>query len=98
MGSPSTNGAVVPRVEWSKAVLNETSPVGLDGYVEYLEVKQNVEVIATFQSDQPILSGRPAATRNRTGNGTVIKLGFWPKDDSFVNLMQTLLRDAGNFS
>jgi beta-galactosidase len=82
------------QVRWHKGILSATSPVGLNGYVEYLELQPNIEVIATFESDQPILNGRPAATRNRIGTGTVIKLAFWPNDDSFVSLIQKMLPDA----
>jgi beta-galactosidase GanA len=96
MGSPSTNGRADQQVRWNKEILSAPSPVGLDGYVEYLELQPNIEVIATFESDQPILNGRPAATRNRIGTGTVVKMGFWPKDDSFLNLVQKLLPDATN--
>jgi hypothetical protein len=91
MGSPSTNGAPEPKVAWSERGISEPSPVGLNGYVEYLELEPHVEIIAAYQSDQQVLSGRPAATRNRLGNGTVIKLGFWPADDSFLSLVSSLV-------
>jgi beta-galactosidase len=90
IGSPSKGGREEPEVTWSDATLNRTSPVGLDGYCEYLELAREAEVIAAFRSDQEILDGRPAATRRRLGQGTVIKLGFWPKDDSFLALVQSL--------
>ncbi len=50
-----------------------TSPVGFDGYCEFLEVGPEAEVLATFQSDQAILEGRPAATQQtgaRSGGQT----------------------------
>jgi beta-galactosidase len=95
MGSPSTSGRADQRVRWNQPILAETSLVGLNGYVEYLELEPGAEVVATFESDQEILHGKPAAARNRIGKGTVIKLGFWPKDDGFVNLLQTVLPSAG---
>lgn len=96
MGSTSTSGRAEPRAQWKVAGLTAISPVGLDGYVEYLELEPNVEVIARFESDQEILNGRPAATRKRLGTGTVVKMAFWPKDDSFLNLLQELLPHASN--
>ena len=65
-----------------------TSPVGLDGYCEFLEVGLEAEVLARFRSDQAILDGRPAATQRRLGRGFVVKLGFWPGDDSLMNLIR----------
>jgi len=97
MGSPSENGAAEQKVVWSERALGEASPVGLDGYVEYLEVEPHVEIIATFKSDQQILNERPAVTRNRIGTGTVIKLGFWPANDSFLRLLHSLVPNTGSF-
>jgi beta-galactosidase GanA len=75
------------------AWLGGLSPVGIDGYCEYLDIQPEaeVEVIGRFQSDEPTLHDRPAITRRKVGNGSVIKLAFWPKDDSVVNLFRGLL-------
>ncbi|MGB8029909.1 MAG: hypothetical protein WCF30_09610 [Terracidiphilus sp.] len=51
----------------------------------------NVETIGTFKSEQSILDGRPAATFRKLGKGVVVKLAFWPKDDSFLVLLERLL-------
>jgi beta-galactosidase len=96
MGSPPESNKAEQVVLWSEQAPGESSALGLGGYVEYLEVEPHVTIIATFKSDQQILNGRPAATRNRIGAGTVIKLGFWPADDSFANLIQKLLPNASN--
>ena len=56
--------------------------MGLDGYCEFLEVGPEADVLARFRSDQAILDGRPAATKRSLGRGVVVKLGFWPGDDS----------------
>lgn len=68
--------------------MSGTSPVGLDGYCEFLEVGPEAEVVAKFQSDQAILEGRPAATQRKLGRGVVVKLGFWPGDDSLMSLIR----------
>ena len=65
-----------------------TSPVGLDGYCEFLEVGAEATVLARFRSDQAILDGRPAATQRSLGRGVVVKLGFWPGDDSLMSLIR----------
>ena len=68
--------------------MSGTSPVGLDGYCEFLEVAPETEVLGRFRSDQPILEGRPAATQRSIGQGVVVKLGFWPGDDSLMSLVR----------
>jgi len=97
MGSPSQSGKREQEVQWRGTGLSRVSPVGFDGFVEYLEVRGQTQVIATFKSDQNILDGGAAATRRQFGKGTVIKLGFWPKDDSFSALLQELVPPANGF-
>ena len=74
-----------------------TSPVGLDGYCEFLEVDPEAELLATFKSEQAILDGRPAVTQRKLGRGVVVKLGFWPGDDSLLPLIRQLISDGGEF-
>jgi hypothetical protein len=74
-----------------------TSPVGLGGYCEFLELGPEAEVIATFKTDQSILDGRPAATRRKLGRGNVVKLAFWPGDDSFLSLVRQMMPDGSAF-
>ena len=74
-----------------------TSPVGLNGYCEFLEVDAEAELLATFKSDQAILSGRPAVTQKKLGRGVVVKLGFWPGDESLLRLIRQLISDGGEF-
>ncbi len=81
-----TSGERQPRVQW----LGGTSPAGIDGYCEYMDVEQGLEVIGSFRSAEPVLDGRPAATRKRLGKGSVIKLAFWPGDDSVLKLFRGL--------
>jgi len=81
-----TSGLRQQRVQW----LEGTSPVGIDGYCEYMDVEPGVEVVATYRSAEPVLNGRPAATRKRLRKGSVIKLGFWPSDDSILKLFREL--------
>ncbi len=66
------------------------SAVGADGYCEFLDVSPEAQVIATFESAEPLLDGRPAATRRKIGKGVVIKMAFWPKDDSLLELLERL--------
>jgi len=83
-----------PEAEWQGGGITGISPVGLEGYCEFLELDSDVKVIATFKSQQPILNGRPAVTQRKLGRGTVVKLAFWPSDDSFLRLIQQLLPDS----
>jgi len=78
------------RVVWTGAGMQGTSKVGIDGYVEYLDVSPGAEVIAKFQSNEPVLNGRPAATLRKTGKGRVVKLAFWPDDDAVARLARLL--------
>ena len=91
MGTSADKGREDQRVEW----LGRVSPVGIDGYCEYLDVKAGAEVIGRFQSAEPVLNNQPAATRQRLGKGSAIKLAFWPKDDSVAQLFRSLLPAAG---
>jgi beta-galactosidase GanA len=82
------------QVEWTGGGMSGTSPVGLDRYCEFMEVGPEAEVVAKFRSDQAILEGRPAATLRKLGRGAVIKLGFWPGDDSLLSLIRHLVPDT----
>jgi beta-galactosidase GanA len=82
------------QVEWTGGGMSGTSPVGLDNYCEFLELGPEAEVVAKFRSDQAILEGRPAATLRKLGRGVVIKLGFWPGDDSLLSLIRHLIPET----
>ena len=75
-----------PSVEWR----NQTTPVGIDGYCEFMDVAPEVEVLGKFRSSDEGLNGQPAATRRRLGKGSVIRLAFWPGDDSALQLFRDL--------
>ena len=86
-----------PEVEWKGGGLSGFSAVGLEGYCEFLEVDSSAETIATFKSSQAILDGRPAATQRKIGHGVVVKLGFWPGDDSLLRLINQLVPESRSF-
>jgi beta-galactosidase len=86
MGTSADKGREDQHVEW----MGRSSAVGIDGYCEYLDVAPDAEVIGRFSSAEPVLDGRPAAVRKRTGKGVVVKLAFWPKDDSVARLFRDL--------
>lgn len=87
------------RVDWIGGGMSGTSTVGLDNYFEFMEVGPQAEVVARFRSDQAILEGRPAATLRKMGRGAVVKLGFWPGDDSLLSLIRQLVpEDEGTLS
>ena len=67
------------------------SPIGLEGYCEFLEVGPEAEVIAKFKSRLSIVAGRPATTVRKLGRGRVVKLAWWPGDDSLLGLVRQLL-------
>ena len=90
MGTSADAGREDQRVAWLDAV----SPVGIDGYCEYLKVQPGAEIFGRFQSSEPVLNGQPAAVRRRSGSGSAIKLAFWPKDDSLLNLLRPLAAGA----
>jgi beta-galactosidase len=88
VGSPDNGDKQQLVVNWSGSLLSGQSPVGLDGYMEYFEIRHpDTKVIATFESKQDIVNGRPAAALRTLGRGQVIKLAFWPRDDSFPTLI-----------
>ncbi|HXW15939.1 MAG TPA: beta-galactosidase [Terriglobia bacterium] len=93
-GSSSVTTGLDPEVEWKGGGLSGFSAVGLEGYCEFLEVDSSAERIATFKSGQAILDGRPAATQRKTGRGAVVKLGFWPGDDSLLRLINQLVPES----
>ena len=91
MGTSADQGREDQRVAWMDGV----SPVGIDGYCEYLELLPDTEVIGRFRSSEPVLDGRPAATRRRLGKGSAIKMAFWPGDDSVLRLFGSLVPGGG---
>ncbi len=97
LGSSSMTTRLDPEVEWKVGGLSGLSAVGLEGYCEFLEVDSSAETIATFKSSQPILDGRPAATQRKIGHGVVVKLGFWPGDDSLLRLINQLVPESRGF-
>jgi beta-galactosidase GanA len=97
MGSAEASGRKGPEVQWKGRGMTGTSPVGLDGYCEFLEVDPEAEWLATFKSKQTILDGRPAVTQRKLGRGVVVKLGFWPGDESLLRLIRQLISDGGEF-
>jgi beta-galactosidase len=76
---------------WSKG----SSVVGMEGFTEILNVKGSAQVIASFVTNEEVMNGKAAATQNKVGNGSVIKLGFWPANDGFAQLVHHL---AGNIN
>ncbi len=96
-GSPDKGNKQQLFVNWSNTAVSRRSPVGLDGYMEYLEITDtNTSTIAAFSSDQQIVNGRPAATLRKLGRGQVVKLAFWPADDSFLDLLDKICPSAHN--
>ena len=89
-GSSMTLGAD-PGVVWRDREIGEFSPVGLEGFCEFLEVDAAAETIGTFRSAQAILHGRAAVTQRKLGRGVVVKLGFWPDDDALLHLIKHLV-------
>jgi beta-galactosidase len=94
MGLEAVGQRKDPEVEWQGGGVAGTSPVGLEGYCEFMEVDPGVEIVATFKSRQPILNGRPAVIQRKLWRGTVVKLGFWPGDDTFLRLIRQLVPDS----
>lgn len=92
MGTSADKGFNDQHVEW----MGGLSPVGIDGYCEYMEPGAGVEIIGKFRSDRPELNGRPAATLRRVGKGKVIRLAFWPGDDSVLRLLRELVPAQSN--
>jgi beta-galactosidase GanA len=90
MGTAADSVRGDQHVRW----LDGLSPVGVDGYCEYLDVAPGAEVMARFESPEPVLNGQPAATRRKIGKGSVIKLGFWPGDNSALKLFRGLVAEA----
>jgi beta-galactosidase len=93
----SVTAKMDPEVDWKGGGPSGLSPVGLEGYCEFMEVDSPAETIATFKSGQVILDGRPAATQRKLGRGVVVKLGFWPGDDSLLRLIKQLVPNSGSF-
>lgn len=91
MGTAADAGRSDQHVSW----MGGTSPVGIDGFCEYLDVRPGTEVIGRFRSDEPLLEGQPAATRRPLGKGQAVKLAFWPKDDSALRLFRELAGSPG---
>jgi beta-galactosidase GanA len=92
----SLKSPVGASVEWRDKSLAKSTSVGLEGFCEFLEVDPAAEIIATFQNDQAILNGRPAAAQRKLGKGSVVKLGFWPEDQGLLRLIAHLVPAPGS--
>ncbi len=92
MGTLADAGREDQKVAW----LDGITPVGVDGYCEYLTIQPDAEVFGKFQSSEPVLNGQPAAVRRRHGKGSVVKLAFWPKDDSIARLFRSMIPASGD--
>ncbi|MEW5974278.1 MAG: beta-galactosidase [Acidobacteriota bacterium] len=84
------------QVAWNGIGLQGLSPVGMDGYCELLETSVGAEVIARYRSEDEALQGKPAATLKRLGRGRVVRMAFWPADDSFLRLIRMMVTDASS--
>lgn len=90
----SERGTGTPAVTWAQIIRAE-SPIGMDGFCEFVEVKPRAEVIARFENGEGYLKGRPAATVRNLGEGSVFHVAFWPGDDTLLRLYSHLLGGAG---
>lgn len=96
-GSPEKGNKPQLFANWTGGGVSGRSPVGLDGYIEYLEITEHdTSAIAVFSSEQQIIEGRPAATLRKLGRGQVIKIAFWPADDSFLALVRSSFPSTRN--
>ncbi len=77
---------------WSGNPIAGLSPIGLDGFVELLDVHE-AEVLARLVSTDRALHDRPVATIRSVDDGMVVHLGFWPSDDRALELIASLLPD-----
>ena len=53
--------------------------------------------VAWGDGGEAFVNGKAAATRKKVGKGSVIKLAFWPKDDSIVKLMRQFVPVGARF-
>jgi beta-galactosidase len=97
VGVSTTSGKQDPEVEWQGGGMQGVSSVGLEGYCEFMEVSPQAEIIANFRSVQAILNGKPAVVRAKHDRGTVVKLGFWPQDDSLLRLIARWIPENDGF-
>ncbi len=80
-------------VKWNPSSWNiDTSGIGMDGFVELLDVSPGVEVLAHFATDEQIINKLPAATLNKIGNGNVLKLAFWPGNNDFTQVIREVAK------
>ncbi len=100
-GLSSLTGIISHSVRWSDAAVRTGAPLqvtwpGRGSAVEatgWAETLRNIEakVLANYCAPGDILDGLPAALERQHGQGSVLKLGFWPADDSLVELLHTWL-------
>jgi beta-galactosidase len=89
-------GGQVPQVIWEGLRGVPNSPVGADGFCEFLDVDAGTEVIARFETNERVFRGKPAATRLKIGKGSVIKLAFWPAGDGILHLLHQMLPESAS--
>jgi beta-galactosidase len=95
VGPSGQGGPERPRVAWTGGAMAGVSPVGCDGFVEFMDVAAEAQILARFESKESYLNGKPAATSRRMGSGAVFRLAFWPGDDSLLRLLAGILGGPG---
>ncbi len=89
-GGPTAVDYRLPYVEMKNSNLAFPT-MDMDGLAEFLSSSDGVEILAEFKSENTVLEGYPAITRNRIKKGEVIKLAFWPNDEFLFSLMSEVL-------
>jgi beta-galactosidase len=68
--------------------------ISLSTFVERLKPGRGVDVLASWQSDDPLVSGAPAMTRNKLGKGAIIYIGGYCPTEAIDTLADELLELA----
>jgi len=80
-------------VQWTDEIKIDSSAIGMEGFVEILEVQKNTKVAAHFSTTEDVMNMRPAATIKRIGKGNVLKLAYWPAGNQFTAIIEQLAQN-----
>jgi beta-galactosidase len=83
LGTERDPDASTQYADWVSPAGTDRSLLGVDGLCELLETREAEPLAALVHTDD-VLRGRTVATLRTLGRGAILRIGFWPEDDSLI--------------
>ena len=83
--------------KWEGGYTLDVSLISLNRFTEIIELQPETKVIARFVTNEEVMYNRPASTTKKIGKGNVIKLAFWPAQNSLTQLIHLLTQQDNHY-